>query len=114
MFETVNKPAINQRVQDDCIKQEKIRNWSLRFRKGESNLDEWKWLLTRDPSNVTNISEFNNAIGLFYSHNKVATYTQEQLTKLQQSVAHINARHSSTVAKSMTANVRSRTRCVLS
>ncbi|RMX50416.1 hypothetical protein pdam_00010445 [Pocillopora damicornis] len=47
-------------------------------------------------------------------HNKVATYTQEQLTKLQQSVAHINARHSSTVAKSMTANVRSRTRCVLS
>lgn len=77
---------------------------SLRFRKGESNLDEWKWLLIRDPSNVTNISEFSNAIGLFYSHNKAATYTQEQLTKLQQSVAHMNARHSSTVAKSMTAN----------
>lgn len=113
MFDTVIKPTINQRVQDDCIKQEKIRNLSLRFRKGESNLDEWKWLLTRDPSNVTNISEFNNAIGLFYNHNKVATYTQEQLTKLQQFVAHINARHSSTVAKSMTANVRSRTRCVL-
>lgn len=55
MFDTVIKPTINQRVQDDCIKQEKIRNLSLRFRKGESNLDEWKWLLTRDPSNVTNL-----------------------------------------------------------
>ncbi|CAH3117410.1 unnamed protein product, partial [Pocillopora meandrina] len=26
MFHTVIKPTINQRVQDDCIKQEKIRN----------------------------------------------------------------------------------------
>ena len=89
MFDAVVKLTVNQRVQGDCIKQEQFRNLLLRLRKGESNFDDWKLLLTRQPSNVINISEFDDAIRLFYSNNEVATYSHEQLTKLQESVAHM-------------------------
>ena len=86
MFDAVVKLTVNQRLQGDCIKQEQFRNLLLRLRKGESNFDDWKLLLTREPSNVINISEFDDAIRLFYSNNEVATYNHEQLTKLQKSV----------------------------
>lgn len=51
------------------------------------------------PSNVLNLSEFEDATRLFYSNDQAANYNHEQLTKLEKPVAHINARHSSDVAK---------------
>jgi hypothetical protein len=71
----------------------------LRLCKGESTVDDWKLLLTRQPSNITNLCEFEDATRLFYGNEQIANYNHEQLTKLDQPVAHINARHSSALAK---------------
>ena len=55
--------------------------------------------MTRQPSNITNLCEFEDATRLFYSNEHVANYNHDQLTKLEHPIAHINARHSSAVAK---------------
>ena len=64
-------------------------------------IDDWKLLLTRQPTNVDNLQEFNDATRLFYSNEEVANYNHEQLTKQQQPTAQINARHSSPAAKNV-------------
>ena len=58
----------------------------LGLRKGESTVDDWKLLLTRQPSNITNLCEFEDATRLFYANEQVANYNHEQLTKLKQPV----------------------------
>ena len=79
--------------------QVRFRNLLLRRRKGESTIDDWKLLLTRQPSHIINPCEFEDATRLFYGNEHVANYNHEQLTKLDQPVAHINARHLSPLAK---------------
>ncbi|XP_068692831.1 uncharacterized protein [Montipora foliosa] len=56
-------------------------------------------LLTRQPSNVSNLNEFEYATRLLYSNEQVAKYNHYQLNQLQHPVACINARHSSSSAK---------------
>ena len=84
---------MNQRVQGMTSEQVSFRELLLRLCKGESTIDDWKLLLTRQPSNVTNIQQFNDATRLFYSNEQVANYNHEQLTKLEHPIAHINACH---------------------
>ena len=50
------------------------------------------------------MTDFNDATRLFYSNEDVATYNHEQLTKLQHTVANINACNSSAAAKSLTSD----------
>ena len=50
---------------------------------------------------MSNLNEFKDAIRLFYSNEQVANYNFDQLTKLNQPVACINARYSSTFAKNL-------------
>ncbi|KAK3746522.1 hypothetical protein QZH41_016735 [Actinostola sp. cb2023] len=102
MFDKVVKLTVNQRVQDMSTEQEEFRNLLLRLRKGDSAHEDWQLLLTRQPSNIVDLSQFDDATRLFYSNDEVGTYNHEQLTKLQQPVANINARHSSAMAKKMT------------
>ena len=93
-------PLINE-----CkVEQMRFRDILLRLRKGESTIEGWQLLLTRQPSNVANLSEFEEATRLFYSNDQVANYNHEQLTKLEQPIAHINARHSSEVAKKISSD----------
>ena len=99
MFHTVVKLKINQRVQGDNPEQIQFRQLLLRLRKGDSTVDVWKLLLTRQPTNVDNLVEFNDAVRLFYSNEEVANYNYEQLVTLQQPIAQISARHSSVAAK---------------
>ena len=99
MFEQVVKLTVNQRVQGLHPQQVQFRALLSRPRIGESTLDDWKLLLTRQPSNVTNLTEFNEAVRLYYSNDDVRNYNHEQLSKLQQPVAQINAHHSSPLAK---------------
>ena len=61
MFGKVVKLTVNQRVQDMTPEQVQFRDLSLRLRKGESTVDDWKLLLTRQPSNVTNLCDFENS-----------------------------------------------------
>lgn len=104
MFHKVVKLTVNQRVQGMSPEQIQFRDLLLRLRKGQSTEVDWKLLLTRQPSNVSDLSEFEDASRLFYSNEQVANYNDEQLTNLQQPVAHINAHHSSAAAKKMSSD----------
>ena len=101
MLDKVVKLTVNQRVQGISSEQVAFRDLLLRLRKAESTVDDWKLLLTRQPYNVANLSEFEDSTRLFYSNEQVANYNHEQLTKLEYPVAHINARHSSAIAKNI-------------
>ena len=78
-----------------------FRDLLLRLHKAESTVDDWKLLLTCQPSNIPNLSEFEDSTRLFYSNEQVGNYNHEELTKLEHPIAHINARHSSVLAKKM-------------
>ena len=99
MFKTVVKLTLNQRVQGSTPTQTIFRDLLNRLRTGDSNEDDWRLLLTRQPSLANNIAEFSNAIRLYYSNDEVAKYNSEKLSALHQPVAMINARHSSQAAK---------------
>ena len=99
VFDKVVKLTVNQRVQGLTSEQVNFRDLLLRLRQGQSTIDDWKLLLTRQPSNVTNLCDFEDATRLFYSNEQVGNYNHEQLTKLEHPVAHVNALHSSVLAK---------------
>ncbi len=96
-----DKVIVNQRVQGMTPEQIMFRDLLSRLRKGESTTEDWDVLLSRQPSRISNLAEFKDAIRLFYSNEQVANYNHEQLSRLEQPIAHINARHSSIVAKKM-------------
>ena len=50
------------------------------------------------------MGDFEDATRLFYSNKQVANYNHEQLTKLEHPIAHINARHSSALAKKVSSD----------
>ena len=104
MFNKVVKLTVNQRVQGMTPEQVQFTGLLLRLRKGESTVDEWELLQTRQPSNVTNLYEFEDSTRLFYSNEQVGNYNHEQLTKLGLPIAHINALHSSAVAKKISSD----------
>ncbi len=99
MFDKVVKLTVNQRVQGMTPEQVQFRDLLLRLRKGDRKL-----LLTHQPSNVTNICDFEDATRLFYSNEQVANYNNDQLTKLEHPIAHINACHSSALAKKISSD----------
>ena len=101
MFDKVVKLNVNQRVQGISTEHEGFRNLLLRLRKGESTYEDWQILLSCQPSNIVDISQFNDAIRLFYSNEQVATNNYEQLIKTAQPIAQINASHSPLEAKKM-------------
>ena len=104
MFDKVVKLNVNQRVRGMCAEHEEFRNLLSKLRKGESTHEDWQILLSRQPSNIADISEFADTIMLFYSNEQVATYNYEQLIQSQQPIAQINAIHSSPEAKKMPAD----------
>ena len=64
MFDKVVKFTVNQRVQGITSQQEQFRDLLLRLRKGESTVDDWNLLLTRQPSNLINLCDFEDATRL--------------------------------------------------
>ena len=90
MFGKVIKLTVNQRVQGMTSEKVQFRDFLLRLRKSDSPVDDWKLLLTRQPSNITNLCDFKDATRPFYSNEQVAYFNNEQLTKLDHPVAHIN------------------------
>ena len=80
MFDKVLKLTVNQQVQGISSEQVGFRDLLLRLRKAESTVDNWKLLLTRQPSNITNLWEFDDSPRPFYSNEQVGNYNHEQLT----------------------------------
>ena len=81
MFDKVVKLTMNQRVEGTNLEQEQFRDLLSRIRTGDSTQADWKLLLTRQPSLISDLSQFQDAIRLFYSNENVANYNSEQLTK---------------------------------
>ena len=66
--------------------QQQFRDLLLRLRKGESTHEDWQLLLSRQPSNVQNIAEFDDATRLFYSNEEVSSYNHNQLNNFSNHV----------------------------
>ena len=99
MFNNVIKRSVNQRVQGTNPEQSQFRDLLMRLRTGGCTEQDWKLLLTRQPSNTTNLTEFQNATRLYFSNEEVANYNFEKLSALHNPIARVNARHSSDLAK---------------
>lgn len=99
MFNKVVKLSVNQRVRGRDTAQCIFRDLLSRLRTGDSTEQDWKLLFTRQPSAVPNLNEFCDATRLYYSNNEVANYNYIKLLKLKQPIAHIHARHSSSIAR---------------
>ena len=93
MFDKVVKLSENQRVQGSNPEQVSFKQLLERLRNGDSTQEDWQLLLSRQPSAVPNLSEFENAMRLFYGN--------DQLLKLRQPIAQMDARHSSSIAKAV-------------
>ena len=87
MFDKVVKLTENQHVQGSNPNQVSFKLLLERLRDGDSTQEDWQQLLSRQPSTVTNLSEFENAMRLFYGNDQVATYNYDQLLKLHEQIA---------------------------
>ena len=93
-FDRVVKLNVNERAHGSTPEQEDFRNLQINIRNGNTTVDEWKLLLTRTPSNVPNLKEFEKkAVKLSYGNEKVAEHNYENLTNLGQPIAKIKAKH---------------------
>ena len=99
MFTNVIKLSVNQRVQGSNPEQSQFRELLMRLRTGDYTEQDWKLLLTRQPTNAQNSVEFQDATRLYFSDEEVANYNVEKLSALQHPIACVNARHSSDLAK---------------
>ena len=68
---------------------------------GDSMEEDWRLLLSHQPSMVANLNEFDDAIKFSYGNDEVAEYNHQQLLKLPRPVACIQARHSPSTSESL-------------
>ena len=102
LFNKVIWLTSNERVTGCTENQHLFRELLMRIREGNTTKDDWKTLLTRQPSAIDNLQDFKNATRLFYTKKDVANYNNNKLNELGNPVAQINARHPSAVAKKAT------------
>ena len=94
-FETVVKFEINERARGADDEQQRFRGLQIRARDGNSTFEDWNLLLSRQPHNVTDKTNFQNtAVRLSFSNEKVAKDNYERLEQLQETVVQINAHYS--------------------
>lgn len=98
MFNHVVTLTVNQRVKGTDPDQILFRDFLLRLRNGEMSEDDWKLLLTRQPSQANNNDQFYTATRLFYTNEEVASFDYSSLLQLKQPIAKIEAKHSSSKA----------------
>ncbi|CAB4013238.1 Hypothetical predicted protein [Paramuricea clavata] len=103
MFNMVVILSDNRRVRGNQHEQAIFKGILSQLRTGETSLDDWRTLLTRQPSSVSNLDDFVNAIRLYYSNEEVGKFSYDHLRKLSTPIAEIHARHSSCDAKQISA-----------
>lgn len=86
-FETVVKFEINERARGADNEQQRFRGLQIRARDSNSTFEDWNLLLSRQPHNVTDKTNFQNtAVRLSFSNEKVAKDNYERLEQLQETV----------------------------
>ena len=79
MFSNVVKLSVNQRVQGTQPEQVQFRELLSRLHTGDSNYEDWELLLSRQPSKVSKLAEFQHATRLYFTNQEVADYNYDQL-----------------------------------
>ena len=98
LFDKVVNLNVNHRANGNDAKQENFRNILQGLRTGDSIKADWEMRLTRQPSQVKNIAQFQDAIRLFFANEEVENFSFKKLQLLGQPVAELKARHSSNYA----------------
>ena len=81
-----------------------FRELLLRLRIGKSAEDDWKNLMSRQPTSIDNLHRFDDATRLFYRKKDVADFSHKMLVQLENPIAEINARHSTVYAKNVSSD----------
>lgn len=103
-FTTVVKFKTNERAKGADAQQEIFRALQIRARDGNSTIEDWNMLLSRQPQKVENINEFQeSAVRLSFGNQKVAQDNFSKLSDLKVPIVEINAHHSHSKVKSFTA-----------
>ena len=84
MFGKVIKLSVNQRVQGSDVRQLTFKSFLGRLRNGDCKHEDWQLLLSRQPSKVQNLKDFQDAVRLFYSNNDVASFNYSSARQLKQ------------------------------
>ena len=92
LFDKVIKLTVNQRVTSSA--EGHFRELLLRLHNCESTENDWAILLSRDPSQLPNLSEFSDALRLFFQNDKVNNFNSEKLDHMEQPIVCIKACHS--------------------
>ena len=103
-FETVVRLQTNHRVLGSDPEQQNFRQLLDRLRTADSTTEDWQLLLTRQPSSVENIDDFEDAVRLFFKNEDVNNHNNKRLLSLNKPIAQINAHHSSATARNLDAD----------
>ena len=68
MFDQVVKLSTNQRMEGTSDAQTLFKDMLKRLRTGDSSEEDWKLLLSRQPSLIRCLDQFQDAIRLFYGN----------------------------------------------
>lgn len=76
----------------------------MRARNGDSSLEDWKLLLTRNPDKTENLQHFEDcAIKISFGNEKVSKDNYNKLCDLGHKIIQINAQHTNNKAKNLSA-----------
>ena len=103
MFNNVVILDVNQRIRGSQHDQTLFKGILSRLRIGELSCNDWKLLLARQPTVLSNLNDFIDATRLYYSNDEVAKFNYDHLMQLETPIAEICARHSGSNAKSVSA-----------
>ena len=101
LFDDVVQLDQNHRVNGCTPEQLQFKLLLTGLRNGESTIEDWQLLLSRQPSSVKNIDDYKDAVRLYSSNDQVNSYNEQKICELDQPVAHIFACHSDPFAKTI-------------
>ena len=103
MFDYVVTLDKNMRLNAVPEEEKTLLNLFESLRKGNCSEEEWRLLLTRQPFNVSNLSDFNYSTRLFFKTESFADFNHRCLQELKQPITFSGAKISSDEARSMLA-----------
>ena len=104
-FEKVVRLTINERAKGSDVMQEDFRNLQIAARDGNCSVDQWNLLLTRTPAHINDRELFEkDCVKLSFGNKKVAEDNYQQLKKLNEPIAAINAKHNNSTAAKLSSD----------
>ena len=85
MFNNVVILDVNQRIRGSQHDQTLFKGILSRLRIGELSCNDWKLLLARQPTVLSNLNDFIDATRLYYSNDEVAKFNYDHLNAVRNS-----------------------------